>query len=318
MKKLKIVVTDAKTIASDKAFFEPIKELGELVLYDLSSPEEIKERITDCDVILCNKNVYNEENLKYAKNLKYIGLFATGFNNIDIQYCKENNIAVCNAGSYSTKAVAQHTFSLILNHFSKVREYANFCKEGGWQKSDVFSPFVYDMNEIDGKTIGIVGIGNIGREVARLANAFGMKVLAYARTPKDIEGVEFVDLDTLVKNSDVVTVHCPLNEQSSKMFNKELFMKFKKDALFVNTARGGVMDEEALMWALNNDVIGAAAIDCLTIEPMDKDCVLMNAKNITFTPHVAWAMKETRERLLGIVCDNIKNYFNGTPTNKVN
>lgn len=318
MDKLKIVVTDAKTIASDKSFFEPIKELGDLVLYDLSSPEEIKERITDCDVILCNKNVYNEENLKYAKNLKYIGLFATGFNNIDIKYCKENNIAVCNAGSYSTKGVAQHTFSLILNHFSKVREYANFCEAGGWQKSDVFSPFVYDMNEIDGKTIGIVGIGNIGMEVARLANAFGMKVLAYARTPKNIEGVEFVSLDTLVSSADVVTVHCPLNEQSSKMFNKELFMKFKKNALFVNTARGGVMDEEALLWALNNDVIGAAAIDCLTIEPMDRECVLMNAKNITFTPHVAWAMKETRERLLGIVCDNIRNYFNGTPTNKVN
>lgn len=314
----KIVITDGKTIAKDISFFKPLEEIGDLTVYELSTDEEIKQRITDCDIILCNKNHFNESNLKYAKNLKYIGLFATGFNNIDIGYCNLRNIIVCNAGSYSTDAVAQHTFALILNHFSKVREYANFCDEGGWQKSDVFSPFIYDMNEISGKTIGIVGYGHIGRKVGELAKAFGMKVLANARTKRCEKDVQFVDLETLVRNSDVVTVHCPLNEQSNKMFNKETFKMFKKNAYFVNTARGGVMDEDALANALNNGDIAGAAIDCLTVEPMGKDCALIGAKNLTLTPHVAWAMEETRDRLLGIVCDNIRNYLNNTPKNVVN
>lgn len=317
MKNWKIVVTDAKTIASDEAFFEPLKSLGDLILYDLSTPSQLIERIKDCDIVLCNKNVFNEENLKYANNLKYIGLFATGFNNIDVEYAKKKGITVCNAGSYSTNAVAQHTFALILNHFSKIREYANFCDEGGWQKSEVFSPFIYNMNEVAGKTIGIVGYGNIGKQVAKLARAFDMKVIATARTPKQDENVEFVDFDTLLKNSDVISVHCPLNEQSNKMFNLEAFKKCKNTVLFVNTARGGVMDEEALAYALSNNIIGAAAVDCLTVEPMSKDNLLKNSKNITLTPHVAWAMKETRQRLLGIVCDNIKHFQEGNPTNVV-
>lgn len=162
-KRPKIVITDGKTIAEDREFFKPLEEIGDLTVYDLSTEEEIIERIKDCDIILCNKNQFNEANLKYASNLKYIGLFATGYNNIDIEYCKERNITVCNAGSYSTDAVAQHTFALILNFFSKVREYANFCDKGGWQKSEVFSPFIYQMNEMAGKTIGIVGYGHIGK-----------------------------------------------------------------------------------------------------------------------------------------------------------
>lgn len=317
MSKLKIVITDALTLANDYSYFDPLKEIGELVLYDLSSEDEIIERIKDCDIILCNKNKFNESNLKYAKNLKYIGLFATGYNNIDIDYCNNHGITVCNAGSYSTTSVAQHTFALILNHFSKVREYANFCQEGGWQNSKVFSPFVYDMNEIEGKTIGIVGYGNIGRQVGKIADAFGMKVLAYARHPKDDDIAKFVTLEELVANSDVVTVHCPLNNESDKMFDKELFGKFKKNAYFVNTARGGVMDEEALAEALNLDTIAGAAIDCLTVEPMSKDCVLKDAKNITFTPHVAWAMRETRDRLLGIVIKNIQCFLDGKPQNNI-
>lgn len=316
-KRPKIVITDGKTIAEDREFFKPLEEIGDLTVYDLSTEEEIIERIKDCDIILCNKNQFNEANLKYASNLKYIGLFATGYNNIDIEYCKKRNITVCNAGSYSTDAVAQHTFALILNFFSKVREYANFCDDGGWQKSEVFSPFIYQMNEMAGKTIGIVGYGHIGKRVGELAKAFGMKVLATARSKKSDEGVTFVDLETLIKNSDVVTVHCPLNEQSNKMFNEKTFKMFKKSAYFVNTARGGIMDEKALANALNNGALAGAAVDCLTVEPMSRDCALMGAKNITFTPHVAWAMEETRNRLLLIVIDNIKNYLKGTPTNVI-
>jgi len=314
---MKIIVTDAKTISNNEEYFNPLKEFGELKIYPLSTDEEIKERIADADIIVCNKNVFNEDNLKYAKNLKYIGLFATGYNNIDVKYCGANGITVCNAGSYSTDAVAQHTFALILNHYNKISKYNKLVEDEGWIKSDVFSPFVYDMNELAGKTIGLVGYGNIARKVAKIANAFGMRVLAYRRNPVEEEGVEFVDFDTIIGKSDVISVHCPLNEQSKEMFNKDVFSKMKSTAYFVNTARGGVMNEADLAEALNEGVIAGAAIDVLTVEPMAADCKLFGAKNITITPHVAWAPVETRERLLGIVCDNIRGFLEGKPQNVV-
>ena len=314
---MKIIVTDAKTISNNEEYFNTLKSFGQLEIYPLSSDEQIKERIADADIIVCNKNVFNEENLKYAKKLKYIGLFATGYNNIDVEYCGANGITVCNAGSYSTDAVAQHTFALILNYYNKINQYNELVKEEGWIKSDVFSPFVYDMNELTGKTIGLVGYGNIARKVGKIANAFGMKVLAYKRNPLDEEGVSFVDFDTVIRESDIVSVHCPLNEESKLMFNGDVFAKMKKTAYFVNTARGGVMNEDELADALNNEVIAGAAIDVLTIEPMEADCKLLRAKNITITPHVAWAPIETRDRLMGIVCDNIKAFLDGTPQNVV-
>lgn len=314
---MKIVVTDAKTIASDISFFDPLRELGELVLYELTKPEEMVEHIGDADIVLCNKTHLGTENLGECRNLKYIGLFATGYNNIDIQYARELGITVCNAGSYSTDAVAQHTFALILDHFGKIKEYDRFVKDGGWKNSEVFSPFVYTMSEVSGKTVGIVGYGAIGKKVAQIAKAFDMKVIAYNRSPKEDEGVEFVDFDTLVSTADVVTVHCPLNESSEKIFDYGTFSKFKKGSLFVNTARGGIMDEAGLARALNEDMI-YAAVDVLTTEPMDKDNPLCDAKNITITPHVAWAPVETRERLLDIVCDNIACFMEGRPVNVVN
>lgn len=315
---MKIVVTDAKTIADSESFFDPLKDLGELVIYQLTKPEEMVEHIGDADIVLCNKTHLGRENIGQCPNLKYIGLFATGYNNIDTEYARELGITVCNAGSYSTDAVAQHTFALILNHFNKIKEYDAFVKEGGWKKSDVFSPFIFSMSELAGKTIGIVGYGSIGKKVADIAKAFGMNVLAYNRSEKEAEAVEFVDFETLVSMSDVVTVHCPLNNQSEKIFNYNTFSKFKKDALFVNTARGGVMDEDDLYRALKDGVLGSAAIDVLTTEPMDKECPLCDAPNITLTPHVAWAPIETRERLLDIVCDNIAHFMEGTPVNVVN
>lgn len=314
---MKIVVTDAKTISNNNEYFNPLKEFGELYIYPLSNEEQIKERIKDADIVLCNKNFYNAENLEVAKNLKYIGLFATGYNNIDVEYCRNNGITVCNAGSYSTDAVAQHTFALILNHYNKINKYNRLVEEAGWIKSDVFSPFVYDMNELTGKTIGLYGYGNIARKVAKIAKAFDMRILACKRTPVDEAGIEFVDFETLIKESDIISVNCPLNDDSKLKFNAEAFGKMKKNAYFVNTARGGVMDEEALAYALDNDIIAGAAIDVLTVEPMAEDCPLYNAKNITITPHVAWAALETRERLMGIVCDNIKAFLDGKPKNVV-
>lgn len=314
---MKIVLTDAQTVVDNLVPADRLSQFGEVVQYGLLTYDEVAEKIADADMVICNKTRLDEGSLKLAKNLKYIGLFATGYNNIDIEYCRKHGITVCNAGSYSTNAVAQHTFALILEHYSKVREYAKFVADGQWKRSKTFSPFVYQLNELAGKTIGIVGFGSIGSAVAKIAQAFEMKVLAYNRSEKQADGVEFVSFDELLERSDIVTVHCPLNSDSDKMFGKEQFAKMKNNALFVNTARGGVMAENDLYDALQNDIIGGAAVDTLVVEPMEEDCILMQAKNCIITPHIAWAPVETRERLMNIVADNIGSFINGTPKNVV-
>lgn len=315
---MKIVLTDAQTVLDNLVDATALKELGEVVEYGLLKYEEVAEKIADVDIVICNKTKLDSYTLRLAKNLKYIGLFATGYNNIDIDYCKEHNIAVCNAGSYSTNAVAQHTFALILEHYNNTAKYNQFVQDGKWKRSKTFSPFVYPLSELAGKTLGIVGLGSIGQAVAKIANAFEMNVIAYNRSPREIENVKMVSLDELLSTSNIVSVHCPLNSESEHMFNKETFAKMKKGALFVNTARGGVMVEQDLFDALESEHLGGAAIDTLAVEPMEKDCILMNAKNCIITPHIAWAPLETRVRLMNIVVDNIKNFLNGTPTNKVN
>ena len=315
---MKIVLTDAQTVLDNLVDASTLRELGEVIEYGLLKYEEVAEKIADADIVICNKTQLDSYTLRLAKNLKYIGLFATGYNNIDIDYCRENNIAVCNAGSYSTNAVAQHTFALILEHYNNTAKYNQFVQDGKWKRSKTFSPFVYPLSELAGKTLGIVGLGSIGQAVAKIANAFEMNVIAYNRSPREIENVKMVSLDELLSTSDIVSVHCPLNSESEHMFNKETFAKMKKGALFVNTARGGVMIEQDLFNALESEHLGGAAIDTLAVEPMEKDCILMNAKNCIITPHIAWAPLETRVRLMNIVVDNIKNFLNGTPTNKVN
>ena len=315
---MKIVILDAQTITKGDISLAPLQNFGEVVTYNLTPYEQIAERISDADAVICNKALLDEHNLKGAKNLKYIGLFATGYNNIDIDYCTKHNITVCNAGSYSTNAVAQHTFALILEHYSNVGRYNEFCHNGGWQTAETFSPFVFPLNEVSDKTIGIVGFGSIGQAVAKIALAFNMNVLVYNRSRKEFEGVTFVDFETLLKESDIVTVHCPLNKDSENMFNSDTFCKMKQEAFFVNTARGGVMIESDLISALNSHHLSGAAVDVLSVEPMKKDSELPKTENLIITPHIAWAPIETRERLISIVCDNIKNFVNGTPTNKVN
>ena len=315
---MKIVLTDAQTVLDSIMTADVLENFGEVVKYDLLEYEEIAEKIADADMVICNKTRLDEHTLRLAKNLKYIGLFATGYNNIDIDYCTKHNITVCNAGSYSTNAVAQHTFALILEHYSKVGQYKKFVDDGLWMKSKTFSTLIYQLHELSRKTIGIVGLGNIGRAVAKIANAFDMRVLAYSRTQNPCEGVELVDLDKLLKCSDVVTVHCPLNKESENMFDAKAFAKMKQGALFVNTARGGVMNEKALFDALHSEHLGGACIDTLSVEPMADDCILMQAKSCIITPHIAWSPVETRQRLMGIVANNVKNFLDGNPTNKVN
>ncbi len=315
---MKIVLFDSDTVAYNGDIdLNLYADFGELKIYKADDPSFTAERLADADAVLCNKTHLTAENMKDAKNLKYIGLFATGYNNIDLDYCNKAGITVCNAGSYSTDAVAQHTFALILNSFSRVAEYNTLVEKGGWIKSPTFSPFVLPTEELAGKTIGIIGYGSIGKEVAKIALAFKMRVLVYNRSKKQDSRVEFTGFDTLLEKADIITVHCPLNAQSKGMFDKAAFDKMKNGALFVNTSRGPVVDEQALRKALDSGKI-TAAVDVLEYEPMRKNCVLFGAKGIVITPHVAWAPLTTRQRLIGIVYDNLKGYLENKPQNVVN
>ena len=314
---MKIVLTDAQTVVDELVTADGLSEFGEVVSNGLLAYDEVAGAIADADMVICNKTLLNSETLRLAKKLRYIGLFATGYNNIDIDYCRAHGITVCNAGSYSTNAVVQQTFALILAHYNKVAQYDQYVQDGRWKRSPTFSPFVYPLNELAGKTLGIVGLGTIGREVAAVANAFHMRVIAYNRSKREVEGVEQVSFERLLRESDIVSVHCPLNPDSEDMFNQETFAMMKRGALFVNTARGGVMVEKDLYDALLSGHLGGACIDVLRVEPMVEDCILMGAKNCIITPHVAWAPLETRMRLMDIVADNIRSFLNGTPKNVV-
>lgn len=315
--KMKIVITDCKTVTNGDIDLSVFEKYGQVTALPLTPYDEVADVVRDADIILCNKTLLNSFTLRKADKLKYIGLFATGYNNIDLPYCKEKNITVCNAGGYSTEAVAQHTFAFILEHYSKISKYNNFVQCGGWKKSEIFSPFVYNTSELCGKTIGLVGFGTIAACVAKIALAFGMRVLAYSRSKKSFDGVEFTALDTLLKQSDIVSVHCPLNKESEKMFNENSFNKFKRGSYFINTARGGVVDEKALANAVLSGHLSGAAIDVLDPEPMAQSCALFGIENITITPHVAWAPIETRRRLIDIVCGNIEAFLSGKPQNTI-
>ncbi len=315
---MKIVIPDKRTVTNGDVSLECFRDFGEVQTYELTDPSEITRRVADADIILCNKTPMNEQTLSLAKSLRYIGLFATGYNNIDLSYTRSRGITVCNAAGYSTMTVVQHVFALILERYSRVTEYSSFVKDGGWTRSEIFSPFVLQTAELYEKTIGIVGYGTIGRAVGKAAAAFGMNVLFYSRTKKNSrDGAKQVSLDNLLAQSDIVTAHCPLNEDSCKMFNADTFAKFKRGAFFINAARGGVVDEPALKAALEDGILSAAAVDVLDAEPMSPECPLIGAPNLTITPHIAWAPTETRKRLVRIVYDNLKAYLSGAPRNVV-
>lgn len=315
---MKIVLTDCSTVTTGDLDLSSLERFGEVVYYNETSPEDTAERIKDADVVVLNKTVLGRTELEGAKNLKLIALFATGYNNIDVSCARERGIAVANAGSYSTSAVAQQVFAFILNHASRVAEYDADVKEGAWVRSRLFCFFARHTEELAGKTLGIFGYGAIGKKVAEIARAFDMRVIVTTRTPKQDATVEFVDFDTLLRESDYLSINCPLNDGTREKFNAEAFAKMKRGAYLINTARGGVIDEQALADALNSEQLSGAAVDVLTFEPMREDCLLRGAKNITFTPHVAWAPLETRQRLLGIVEDNIESFITGAPKNIVN
>lgn len=315
---MKLLLTDCATLRSNGDLpLDSLKRFGDIFEYENITRAGLLKEAADADIILCNKTVIDKEVFDAAEKLKYIGLFATGYNNIDIDYAKQKGVTVCNAGSYSTDAVTQQVIGYILMHYTAIPEYNEFVKNGGWKKSAVFSPLVFFSDEVAGKTLGIVGYGSIGKSVEKAAKGLGMNVLVYTRTVRENGETRFTDLDTLLKESDIVTLHCPLNAQSADMMNAEAFAKMKDGAFFINTSRGGTVDENALYDALSSGKLSGAAVDVLKKEPMSKDCPLDKAPNLIITPHTAWAPLTTRKRLLGIVESNIEAFLKGAPQNKI-
>ncbi len=319
MKKPNIVLTDAQTVTKGDIDLSVFEKYGNVTVHPLTARAETARRIADADCVILNKTVMDAEVLSAAPHLRYIGIFATGYNMIDLDYCRAHGITVSNAGSYSTDAVAQSVFAYLLHFASRAADYDAFVRGGGWKNSPSFSPFVFPTFELAGKTLGILGYGMIGRKVAEIAHAFSMRVLAVPHTPRTgSDGiVEFTDFDTMLAQSDFVSVHTPLTDETRGLFSRDVFSRMKRGACFINTSRGGAVVEADLRAALESGHLAGAAIDVLTEEPMREDCVLHNAPNLITTPHVAWAPLETRQRLLSIVEENLKNFLEGHPTHVV-
>lgn len=319
---MKIVNIDAVTTNPGDLSWDGIKRLGDYTYYDRTNPDQIIERAKGANALIVNKSIITKEILDtLSPELEYIGLQSTGYNVVDCDYARELGITVTNIPSYSTNAVAQLVFAFILQVTNEVTLHSDAVKNGEWCTCPDFCFWKKPLTELAGKTIGIIGFGSIGQRVAKLAEAFDMKVLVHTPRLKDtgeLKSVEFVDINTLLSESDIVTCHCPLTNETKGLINKETISKMKKSAIFINTSRGPVVDEKALADALNNGDILAAGLDVLETEPARKDNPLLTAKNCYITPHIAWAAKETRARLLKILEENLEAYINGAPQNVVN
>ena len=316
---MKLAVMDWYTVSRDGDIpVSQIEELGMAKIVPFTAPEDTASTIGDAEIVLCNKVLITKEVMDACPNIKYIGLFATGFNNVDTEYAAKKGITVCNAGQYSTEAVAQQTFAFILDRFSRIRDYDTAVKNGEWERSPSFSYFPIPTAELSGKTLSIVGFGSIGRKVAEIGSAFGMKIVVCTRTePKDCP-YEVADLYTAAEKADVLTFHCPLTDKTAGMVSSELLSRMKSTAILINTARGGIVREADLAEALNTGRLAGACLDVLEKEPMSPDTPLKAAKNCIITPHTAWAAFETRQRLVDIVCENVRAWQQGSPQNKVN
>ena len=317
---MKIINLDGYTTNPGDLSWNWLSKYGEYVVYDRTSPEEVIERAKDAEVLIINKTEITRQHLEQMPKLKYVGLQSTGYNIIDGKAAREMGITVSNIPAYSTTAVAQLVFALIMQFTNRVTMHSDAVYKGEWISCPDFCFWKAPLAELDGKTIGIVGFGSIGQRVARIAKAYGMIVKVFTPHPKpDIfSDVEFCDFDTLLADSDFVTCHCPLTPDTTGLINDNTLRKMKKSAILINTSRGPVVDEKALANALNNDIIAGAGLDVLQIEPPKADCPLLSAKNCYITPHIAWAGYETRARLIAILEDNLKAFVEGHPQNVVN
>ncbi len=314
---MRIVILDAGALSNNDISFAPVQALGETVLYDDTPKELVLERIRDADCVMVNRTPLRENVLSQASRLRFIATFSTGYNQVDIEAAKQLGIVVSNVPDYSSSAVAQMTFALLLELAMRVGDFNNAVKNGAWQRDGVYAMWHYPMTELAGKTMGLIGYGSIGSAVGTLARAFGMRVLAYSRTPKP-EQACFVPLEQLLMQSDVISVHLPLNDDTRGLLSADRVALMKQGAFFVNTARGPIVDEQALADALNAGRLSGAAVDVVSKEPVQDDNPLLSAKNCIITPHVAWAPIETRVRLVELVAKNLTAFLDGNPINVVN
>lgn len=318
---MKIVILDAYTTNPGDLSWEKFSEFGELTVYDYTPEDLIIERCKDAEIIIDNKVVLTKEILDKLPKLKYIGMLSTGFNVIDITAAKSNGITVCNVPTYSTAAVAQLTFALILEIYNQVGLHSEAVHNGEWTSCRDFCFQKTPLVELSNKTIGLIGYGKIGTAVAKIADAFSMNILCYVPSKKsqpNFKSFRFVTLDELAAQSDIVSLHCPLTPETTGIINKNFISKMKKNAIVINTSRGPAIDEQALADALNNGIIAGAGVDVLSTEPPKENNPLLSCPKCFITPHIAWAGYETRNRLVGVVYDNLKAFLSGEPINVVN
>ena len=322
---MKIVVLDGYALNPGDLSWEKIKELGELEIYERTPEEKILERARGAEVLLTNKTPLSRETIEALPELEYIGVLATGYNVVDVEAAAENEVVVTNVPSYGTNAVAQFVMALLLEACHHVGEHNRAVKSGDWTEADDFCFWNYPLIELQDKTIGIIGFGSIGQRTAELAAAFGMKVIVYDRSPEKkqadpeikTEKIEFVDLLDLYRRADVISLHCPLTAETEGMINKASIEQMQEGVIIINTARGGLIVEEDLAAALEAGKVKTAAVDVLSSEPPASSNPLLNSDKTIVSPHIAWASREARQRLMDTVVKNLKGYLNGNVINQV-
>lgn len=316
---MRIVVLDGYGLNPGDLSWDAMKELGDLTVYDRTSPSELLQRAAEADVLITNKTVITKDDLQKLPAVKYIGVLATGYNIVDIEAAKERGIVVTNIPAYSTKSVAQMVFAHILNITQRVGHYAHANKNGRWDQNPDFCYWDTNLIELDGKSIGIIGLGNTGYATSQIALSFGMKVYAYTSKHQFQlpVGIHKLELDELFKTCDIISLHCPLTPSTKEIVNKERLALMKPTAIIINTGRGPLVNEQDLADALNEGKIAAAGVDVLSTEPPKADNPLLKAKNCFITPHIAWATKEARVRLMDIAVNNLKSFKQGKVINNV-
>jgi len=308
---MKIAVLDIATLGDDLQF-DSVNRLGDVQVYDITRQEDVVERIRDAEVLILNKVKLNAENLPHAKNLKLICITATGFDNVDTAYCRAHNIAVCNVAGYSTDSVVQLTIAMAFSLATNLNSFDSYVKSGAYTESGIFNRIKPVFREMSALTWGVVGLGDIGGKVASIAKTMGCRVLAYKRTP--VENYTCVDIDTLCAQSDIISLHTPLNEGTYHLINEERLALMKKNAILINVARGAVVDETAVSRALLEGRIGGLGVDVYSTEPMQPESPyqkLLNKENVLFTPHMAWGAIDARQRCIDEVAKNIESFIDG-------
>lgn len=314
----KIVILDGYTENPGDLSWDGFAELGDVTVYDRTSSDLIEQRIADADIVITNKTPLTAETIKNAEKMQYIGVLATGYNVVDIQAAKERGVVVTNIPTYGTDAVAQFVFALLLEICHHVQHHSDAVKEGRWSKAPDFCFWDYPLIELVGKTMGIIGYGRIGQATGRIAKAFGMKVIAYDSYQNPELKDDYVSLDTLLSESDVIALHCPLFPETEGIIDKESISKMKDGVILINNSRGPLIVEQDLADALNSGKIAAAGLDVVSSEPIREDNPLLQARNCLITPHISWAPRESRQRLMDIAVANLRGFLSGARQNVVN